>query len=616
MNSETIDKKLRFEILKIIEGSPFFKSLSADDIEKLIDHGMVKKLEANEVLFKAGSESDMVYFLIRGKARADLFLTDDSEKGELAGFFKGGDFIGFETMLSGKKRNITVRAEEELSVFELPKSAIEGLFSSNSQFGLHFSRTLAAKIDELSRTCLVPDYGEEAPKPDSNLLGMLPLGFTLRHRVLPLESKGSVMTLGFVEEPSRQVLSFVRELIPGMELQPTRITSQTFNDILRNNASLKDWITPDDIKKPVGGGVESTVEGEQGVSFTLDELIERMLSEGASDLHLHATNVPFWRIDGEIFEMQGLAPLGAESVIELFTHVLSDEQKAAISEVKELDFSYTTSLNTRMRVNIYQDFRGLNAALRLIPSNIMTLEQLGLPQTLTKLCENPNGLVLVTGPAGSGKSTTLAAMLDYINVNRRAHILTLEDPIEFVHKNKTAIFNQREIGTHTQTFGDGLRAALREDPDIILVGEMRDLETIALTLEMANTGHLAFATVHTATAAATIERIIQNFPPEQQSRIATQLSDTLRGVISQALCARKGGGRVAAIEVLVVDPAVSHLIRESKTHQIQSAMQTGKAIGNMTMNESLARLVKSRKITPQEAMRKAIDKKDLSKRIT
>ena len=231
------------------------------------------------------------------------------------------------------------------------------------------------------------------------------------------------------------------------------------------------------------------------------------------------------------------------------------------------------------------------------------------------LCEHPKGLVLVTGPTGSGKSTTLAAMIDAINATRKAHIVTLEDPIEFVHASQESLVNQREVGPHTQSFSRALRAALREDPDIVLVGEMRDLETVSLALETANTGHLVFGTLHTATAISTVDRIVNLYPADQQAQVRATLADVLRGVIAQTLCRKIGGGRVAALEVMVSSLAIANLIREGKTHQIATAMTTGRAQGNQTLNEELARLVTTRKVEPQEALSKAIDKADLLRRI-
>jgi twitching motility protein PilT len=265
----------------------------------------------------------------------------------------------------------------------------------------------------------------------------------------------------------------------------------------------------------------------------------------------------------------------------------------------------------RFRANVFVDLHGMGAVFRIIPSKILTVEDLKLPQELLTLCDLPKGLVLVTGPTGSGKSTTLAALIDYINRTRSAHIITIEDPIEFVHPNKKCLINQRQVGEHTDSFKKALRAALREDPDIVLLGEMRDLETIAIALETAETGHLVFGTLHTSSAPSTIDRIIDQYPPEQQNQIRVMLSNSLKGVICQMLCKKVGGGRVAALEVMLTVPAISNLIREAKVFQIPSTMQTGRKLGMCLLNDNLLRLTKDGTVLPEEAMSKSNDKAGL-----
>jgi twitching motility protein PilT len=289
--------------------------------------------------------------------------------------------------------------------------------------------------------------------------------------------------------------------------------------------------------------------------------------------------------------------------------------REAFETSHDADFAHAVEGVARFRVNMFRDHRGVGAVLRQIPSRILTFEQLGLPVAVARLCDHPKGLVLVTGPTGSGKSTTLAAMLDTINRNRPVHILTMEDPIEFVHQSQRALVNQREVGTHTASFARALKAALREDPDVVLVGELRDRETVQLALETANTGHLVFATLHTNTAPSTIERIVDLFPSDQHGAVRSTLAEVLRGVVCQTLCRKIGGGRVAALEVMVTNPAVANLIREGKTFQIPSTMQTSRGQGMQLLNDELARLVMERRIDPDEAMTRSVDKADLGKRI-
>lgn len=322
----------------------------------------------------------------------------------------------------------------------------------------------------------------------------------------------------------------------------------------------------------------------------IDELFKMMVEKGASDLHLAAGAAPLLRLDGEMTPT-GLAELSNEDCQNLIFEILNEKQKRLFIENWELDCSYSLEDVGRFRVNVFMQRKGMGAVMRVIPTKIKTAEQLGLPPEVMQVIACHKGLICVTGPTGSGKSTTLAALIDHINRNENAHILTIEDPIEFVHPNIKSLVNQREVGGHTKSFANALKAALREDPDIILVGEMRDLETIQLAMTAAETGHLVFGTLHTNNAHKTIDRIIDVFPQEQQAQIRVMLSESLRGVIAQALLPKIGGGRVAAIEILVNTKAVANLIREGKTFQVPSAMQTGRREGMVTHENAIEKLI-------------------------
>ena len=292
----------------------------------------------------------------------------------------------------------------------------------------------------------------------------------------------------------------------------------------------------------------------------------------------------------------------------LLEPIMPEASRKEFAQSHDADFAYEIPGLARFRANVFADRKGRGAVFRVIPSEILTAEKLGLSPHILNLCKLNKGLVLVTGPTGSGKSTTLCAMIDYINRTRDEHIITIEDPIEFVHQNQKCLINQREVRTHTDSFKAALRAALREDPDIILVGELRDLETVAIAIETAETGHLVFGTLHTTTACSTVDRIIDQFPSDRQAQIRIMLSESLRGVIAQNLCRKIGGGRVAALEVLIATGAVSNLIREGKTFQIPSMMQVGKAVGMVSLNDALMELVAKKIVAPDEAHSKAIDK--------
>jgi len=335
---------------------------------------------------------------------------------------------------------------------------------------------------------------------------------------------------------------------------------------------------------------------------SIDDLLVEMVGRNASDLHLSVGTSPAVRVRGELQRLDH-PPLSAEDTQELLYRILSTEQQKRLEIGRQIDLSYAVPGLARFRVNLYFQRDALGGAFRVIPEELKTLQELGLPLSLADLAMKPRGLVLVTGPTGSGKSTTLAAMIDEVNRRRTDHILTIEDPIEFVHKHKSCVVNQREIGTDAVSFGEALRAALRQDPDVILLGEMRDLETIATALTAAETGHLVLGTLHTQSAPGTIDRMIDVFPAEQQEQIRIQIAGTLEGVITQSLIPTADGqGRVAALEILLPDDAVRNLIRQGKVEQVYSIMQTGTARGMQTMEQSLAELVIRRVITQEAAL--------------
>jgi twitching motility protein PilT len=327
-------------------------------------------------------------------------------------------------------------------------------------------------------------------------------------------------------------------------------------------------------------------------SYSIDTLLEQMVAHDASDLHLTAGSPPVLRMRGQLHRVDQLPRLSTDDTRQLLYRILSTEQQKQLELNRQIDLSYSIPGLARFRVNIYSQRESLAGAFRLIPTTLKTLEELGVPKSLYQFCDRPRGLVLVTGPTGSGKSTTLAALINEINRTRADHIITIEDPIEFLHKHKRCIVNQRELGPDAVSFAEALRGALRQDPDVILLGEMRDLETIATALTAAETGHLVFATLHTQDASSTVDRLIDVFPAAQQGQIRTQIAGTLQGVVTQTLVPTADGqGRVPAVEILLPDDAVRNLIRQSKIEQVYSVMQTGTARGMQTLEQSLADLV-------------------------
>ncbi|MFH0811753.1 MAG: type IV pilus twitching motility protein PilT [Pseudomonadota bacterium] len=349
------------------------------------------------------------------------------------------------------------------------------------------------------------------------------------------------------------------------------------------------------------------VDTEDGRT-AMEHLFKILVHLGGSDLHLSSGEKPVVRKDGSLVKLNDFDIMTPESLENILLEIAPEKSQKEFKERRDTDFAYEIKDLARFRCNLFMDRKGIGGVFRVIPAKILTVDDLGLGPAIQNLCFLTKGLALVTGPTGSGKSTTLCAMIDLINRKRNDHIITIEDPIEFVHENKSCLINQREVGAHTSSFAMALRAALREDPDIVLVGEMRDLETIAIAIETAETGHLVFGTLHTTTAASTVDRIIEQFPADRQAQIRVMLSESLKGVIAQNLLRKIGGGRVAVMEVLIVTHSVSNLIREGKTFQIPSVMQTGKGQGMVLLNDSLIQLVNDKVVEPKEAYLKAVEK--------
>jgi twitching motility protein PilT len=352
------------------------------------------------------------------------------------------------------------------------------------------------------------------------------------------------------------------------------------------------------------------------MTLNLRALLEEMIQKDASDLHITAAEKPKLRVDGDMVDSSVPDVLTPKDTLQLAYSVLTENQKKRFETDDELDFSFGIQNLARFRGNVFKQRGCVAMVIRMIPFNVRTFQELGLPPVIAKLAERPRGLILVTGPTGSGKSTTLAAIIDKINKERKGHIITVEDPIEFIHRHQSCIVNQREIGTDTKTFANALKYALREDPDVILVGEMRDLETVAAALTIAETGHLVLATLHTNSAAESINRIIDVFPSNQQSQVRAQLAFVLEGVVTQTLLPKaRGRGRCMAAEIMVATPAIRALIRDDKIHQIYSAMQSGKKFGMQTMNDALFQLYTSREVSQEECERVSSDPKEFLRMI-
>jgi twitching motility protein PilT len=591
-------------ITKVVQGlsrSAMFASLKPETITQIAMRGELFTYDSGETVVEEGADSDSFYFVMGGELR--VFVKGGNHEPVEVGTLRTPECFGEMGILLDKPRTATIVARGSATLMRFSAPSFGSFMQKIPDFGQAVARFLAMRLSQTQHQLPISaPEGEDVPAHD--VLNLLPREMRERHRVVPLKTEGHTVHLGFVVDPTPQTVGLLRQQLRGMDVEIVRVRAEFFEKCMRAAAAPPEW----------SEGLPKVEENEpKRSSPKLDVLLKRMVAEGASDLHLSGKQEPRWRIDGEMMAIDGARPLGAAEVFELIEPTMRESSKKEFIESNDVDFAYAIEGVSRFRVNLFRDRGGVSAVLRQIPDRILTVEQLGLPTVVQGICEFPKGLIVVTGPTGSGKSTTLAAMVDFINRHKRAHIITLEDPIEFVHRSQACLINQREIGPHTRSFARALKAALREDPDIVLVGEMRDLETVSLALETANTGHLVFGTLHTSTAVSTIDRIIDLFPPEQHGQVRTQLADSLRAVVAQTLCRKLGGGRVAALEILVSNPAVANLIREAKNAQIMSVMTTQKSLGNRIMTEELASLVMHKVIAYEEALSKAIDKNTLAK---
>jgi len=601
MNNLPITAEMSSAVVSELKQSALFSELAEQDLCEIVGNASMLQYDNGETVVREGEDSDSFFVVVSGEAVIHVKHDARNELVEIARV-KPFDTIGEIGLLLGQARSATVMAGPDTILLKFDRKFFVDMFRKLPDFALVTCKVLAKRLQFSSRHGVPARVAKTSV--DLAARSLVPVDFIQRHRVLPLKAEGNILELGFVEDPTPQAMSLLREMLPGMELRTCIIDSMSFDTALKAFGGAVDMPTD----------VEEVATGESR-SPQLDQLLRRMVAERASDIHLASRMKPRWRIDGSIFEITDAPVLGAEDLMRLIDPIMPERNREQFRADNDTDLAYSIPDVARFRVNVFCDNRGPGAVFRQIPARIISIQQLGLPPVITALCDYPKGLILVTGPTGSGKSTTLAAMIDHINKTRQDHIITLEDPIEFVHVSQKCLVNQREVGPHTKSFSRALRAALREDPDIVLVGEMRDLETVQLALEVANTGHLVFGTLHTNTAASTISRVIDMFPAGQQNQIRTVLADVLKGVIAQTLCKKIGGGRVAALEILISDTGVANLIRENKCQQLFSAMQTGRARGNRILNEELARLVKEKIVEQNEALSKSADKADLASKL-
>jgi len=454
-----------------------------------------------------------------------------------------------------------------------------------------------ALVEAVSRQLGVPYADLVSYPPSQSVILLISKEVAVRHQAVPVELDEKGLLVAMVEPTNAAALREISE-ITGHECRPALAPRRRILEVIELAYSGSAALDPmEDVLQEVVGIAPRHLEPDPK-EISMHELLERMVIDDASDLHLTSGSPPTMRLRGSLQRLDDYPVMQPAELRKILYSILTQRQREHLEEHLELDLAYSLPNRARFRINVYFQKDSIGAAVRLIPMNIRTIQDLGVPPKVADFAHLARGLVLVTGPTGSGKSTTLAGIIDIVNSERSDHILTVEDPIEYLHHSKTAIVNQREVGADTHGFANALRSALRQDPDVILVGEMRDLETIQTALTAAETGHLVFATLHTQSAPEAVDRIIDVFPPHQQQQVRTQLGATVQGIVTQQLLVNADGtGRVIACEVLVATPAVRNLIREGKTHMIYSSMQAGGAHGMQTMDQALGDLVRAGKIT-------------------
>ena len=657
MVEHPIEGDFRQWVVNAFRQSPLFSGVDSASTEQIIATSKLEEYQVGETLMREGQRSDAFWVLLMGEATAEVQDVDSGVDIEI-GRLRSNDTVGEVGLLLNHPRTASVVCQKQTYALRFDRRGFDYLSDHVPGFAQQLSKLIADRLLQRNLKATFPILERDEIRPSADLVRLIPAEAIVRHRLIPVAKEGETVVVGFVDPPGRELAARVRTALGQLELDIRMLRMADFDRLVEafqlkpaepapSPAAAQTAAAPAlaaGVQLPLAShrGVGTQVPfpertgqptgelklnrelrgtGAHSIVAQLDQLarirsiLEEMPGAGSSDLHLSANQRPRWRIDGDLFELADFAPLGPEEILDLFEDLMPS---AAIREFNlhhDCDFAFEVDGLARFRVNIFRDGHGVGAVLRLIPLETLSMDKLGLPVAARQFTLMHQGLILVCGPTGSGKSTTLAAMIDHINRNRPVHIITLEDPIEYAHRSIMAKVTQREVGKSTTGFARGLRASLREDPDIVLVGELRDRETMELALQTAQTGHLVFGTLHTSTAVGTIDRVIDMFPVEQHNQIRSAFADMLKGVINQHLCKRMGGGRVAAYELLVGGPAVSNCIRQGKNHQIATIMTTNRNEGHRHLNDELYELVRRRQIEPLEALKHTEDRKDMKVRL-
>jgi len=578
----------RDQVVEILDRSPLFHGLQGDHLAEAADNATLLRYEDGEAITLQGEASDSFFLLIEGSATVLLESEDDSPPLRLAQI-SPPDSIGEIGVLLETPRSASVVSDGGAILLCFATQRFHAMLLRLPYFGLVLCRTVAHRLYRATLRIPIPEMGEPVQHPDPDALTLLPTAFLIRYRMLPLIQHGQTLKLGCVDELDPMVLNLVREQLPGMTVQTVRITLEFFEKIMRSLGGVTGFAAPD-VNREAPAALPFA-ENPQ-----LDALLERMVEEGASDLHLTARCGPRWRIDGEVRAIADLKPLGASDVLELLDPVMDPRHREVFETRHDVKFAYDVADLCRFRVKLFRDLRGVGAVLRPVPARIPTPAQLGLPDAVLSLAEGAGGLVLVSGLTGSGRSTTTAALVDHINGHRAVHVVTLEDPVEFVHESNHALINQREIGIHTGSLAEALDAVRFEDPDVVVISAVEDAETANMALELAATGVLVIATIPARGAIQAIEQYI-SLCGDENAR--TAMSRNLRGAVCQALVRRISGGRVAVFETLTPDPETAERVLTGDIRGLLAQMDA-------TLDDVLWKKVEAGEIGSTEALRVAL----------
>ncbi len=604
-----------------LERSPLFKTLTPNDREIVLTHATLHEFSPNEVIITEGEVADSFFLVLRGQAAVTVQISPVESPIEL-NQISAPNIFGEMALLLQNPRSATVVATGNTVVLRFLQAAFELMLDGIQGFGRQLSTSLAVRLAQTSRRVPLQEIEkEQLGSIDGKTLRLLPSPFILRHRVMPLQFQNNLLTLGCVDDPTPTVFQTIQRIVPGCQIRPFRISYDTFTHALRSHgmldrASSSEVVLPQD--PPIIVGVlpsqeelpvpQTTIEVQAQIA-KIRPLLQRVVAEGASDLYLSAQQKPRWKIGHRLYTIEDYRELRPLEAFHLLSGLLPQPRLKQFEEQHHTDFSCTVRDLARFRVNLFRSEQGVNAVLRHIPLSPPNLEQLQFPPPLLSITQLREGLVLFSGPPGSGKTTTIAALVNAINHTRRVHVLTLEDPIEYVHSSHQALVHQREVGSHVLSMTQGLKAAMRETPNVLVVGDLDNTNTIKLVLEAARSGCLILCATQSRGAARTILRLLEQFPVDEQPYIRRALGEVLRCVVSQELCHHNKGGRVAAFEFMSMDPDTAKLLREDNlTAMIE---QLTKRPGNMTIHHHLARLIQTGQISIEEGHAHAIDHKTL-----